>query len=153
MPTDAVRKVKTASPKSLQSSLEDEGEFVDDSRYDLTPSERVVASALADAGFQVVPHFFVAAHEFDFKIRGYQVLVEVDGSIHDNYAKRLKDLRKDRLASAKGFKVLRFSSDEPASVVVADVKRVVASLPRVPREVWLVDYSLWSRFLDWLRSW
>lgn len=143
---------KKGNIKHLGKELSISGEAVNTTQP-LNESESAVENALVDAGIQVIRKHHVAGMEFDWKTKGFAVLIELDGKIHDQYSKRLKDLRKDREASKRGFRVLRFSSDEPVSVVVADVKSVIGSLPKVPKEVWLVKYNLWMRLRDWVKSW
>lgn len=146
----AKKVVKKGVSIDLENKLEESGENMRSipvsTTLPQTDAERAAAVALQEAGFEVVAQHRVGPWSFDFKIVGHQVLIEIDGSIHDNYSKRLRDLQKDRDAAKRGFRVLRFANDEDSAIVVADVKSVVGSMRKVPREVWIVDETLWERF-------
>lgn len=148
----AEKKIKELPVDKLIKEIADSGEFMKEP-HSRTLAESRVEVSLREAGIPVIPKHHVGGFEFDMKVLGYAVLIEVDGEIHDMYSKRLKDLRKDRVASMRGFRVLRFANEEPVDVVVSDVRKVIASLPKVPREVWVSKYSWWSRIKDWIKTW
>lgn len=93
-----------------------------------THSEKRLANALQKAEVPVTPQYKVEGHEFDFKIKGYQILIEVDGPVHNLESKRKIDYQKDRKAQKKGYKVLRFDNFEinkSANACVKEIKKIM----------------------------
>ena len=67
-------------------------------------------------------HFFVA----DFYCAKGQLIIEVDGPIHDDAKER--DQERDQLLSLLGYTVLRFSNDEVDHEVERVVERIRTAL-------------------------
>lgn len=137
--------------RDLQKDLRKNGELISEDSV-RTGSELKLGQALVDAGIKIISGHYIDHWEFDFKVLEYPVLIEVDGSIHNNVNKRQNDYSKDRLAQIKGFRVLRFSNQEIDSnieSVVAHVKSCIRSCGKQPRLVFIYPLSPWEQFKLW----
>lgn len=116
-----------------------------------THFENKLGQKLIDEGIGIYPDFKVEEKSFDFKIAHTNILVEIDGVIHNDQDIRLKDYKKDRMAQKKGFRVLRFSNDEINQNLVncvEEIKSMINKCGRVPREIWLYQYTVF----DWIKD-
>lgn len=95
----------------LQAMMVKRGELINES-CTVTKAENELGQALLDANINVFPQHKVGDYEFDLKIKGYPLLVECDGRVHDRDYRRYKDYLKDRYAIRQGLTVLRYSNTE-----------------------------------------
>lgn len=144
--SEYLKQVKKGDLASIQQELVRRGELVHDSAT-RTPSESRFGQAFVDAGIPVFTGFMIGKYQYDFKIKNYSILVEVDGGVHRTPAKQHSDAYKDRLAAVRGFTVLRFMNTERPEYAVDTVRKVVASRKKQPREVFVVSETFW----EWVR--
>jgi len=133
----------------IQRELYKNGELMNQEVTD-TKSELVIGQKLIDNHIYVIPQFKVGDYPFDLKIKEYPILIEVDGSIHNEYERRVKDYRKDRYAQKRGFLVLRFTNEEGLTPlnIVEEVKSFIRNSGKSPKEIWLYTYTIIDKFKD-----
>lgn len=73
-----------------------------------TPAEKIVAERLTERGILFYPQYIIAPYIVDFVIPEKMVIIELDGSGHDDPDQKLYDERRDKYLEALGFKVFRF---------------------------------------------
>jgi len=113
-----------------------------------TPSENILGIGLSDLGVKLIPQYKVGDFSFDFKVKGYPVLIEVDGSIHNTNSKRTRDYLKDRYAMLQGFKVIRVSNNEVNSNdkqrIVSEIRQIIGNCIRQPKEIQLYPLTFYE---------
>jgi very-short-patch-repair endonuclease len=133
--------------RDLQRELTKNGELIT-SDNTVTRHESKLGQALIDAGIKVVPGFMLDGKQFDFKVWEFPVLIEVDGGVHNDSSKRIKDYAKDRVAQIRGYRVLRYSNDEVQSHidnVVRQIRAMVSYCGRQPRQVFIYPLSIYEQ--------
>ncbi len=99
-----------------------------------TRSEDLLMSALKSNKVKYTYHQVIAGHETDFLLRP-NVVVEVDGRVHDRPEVQARDLAINDLLQLLGYKVVRVPNDRVDSFSGADstaklLKRMVAEASR-----------------------
>lgn len=138
----------------IQKDLYHRGELCND-QVAVTQSENTLGQALIDAGIPVIPQFEMSGKSFDFKLRDYAVLIEVDGSVHNAQHKRVRDYRKDRRAMRKGFRVIRFANFEVRKYTdgcVKEVQSMIWNMQKQPRIVEVYVPTLREHFGLWWKK-
>ncbi len=77
-------------------------------KYNYTLLERIVAAALERNGAKFFPQFPIGNFLIDFYIQP-NIVIEVDGPVHESDEQRRKDQIKDRILGSRGFRVKRIS--------------------------------------------
>jgi very-short-patch-repair endonuclease len=67
----------------------------------------------------------------DFACRSLKLAIEVDGGVHRDDDKVLRDLGRTQVIETQGWQVLRFTNEE----VLADIDRVVAAILEAARMI------------------
>jgi very-short-patch-repair endonuclease len=84
-------------------------------RRNMTPAERRLWAALRGGRLDGL-HFrrqqVIDGYVADFYCRAADLVVEVDGSVHDQPAQAADDAERDRYFKARGLQVLRFCNQE-----------------------------------------
>lgn len=142
---------KNRNLADLQRELAKSGEFVNETTTD-TKSENVFGNLMLENNIKVSANFMLNEKSFDFKIFDYPVLVEIDGEVHEDQERRQKDYIKDRMASIKGFKVIRFTNDEIKNnkqKVLFDIKTLLENIGKSPRIVYVYPLSILEQIQFW----
>ncbi len=136
----------------IQKELVKTGELVNCTVTE-TVSENILGKDLSDNGVKLIPQYNVGNYSFDFKVKHYPILIEVDGSIHNTSRKRRKDSIKDRYAMLQGFKVIRVGNIEVCSKdrprIVSEIKQIIANCIKQPREIQLYPMTIWENLKFW----
>lgn len=150
MPIDVELFKKSKDMRDLQRELTRNGEMINETNT-VTYSEKILGQALIDHGIKLVPSFKLSDKEFDIKLFDYPILIEVDGSIHNNVNKRQKDYSKDRMAQIKGFKVLRFSNEEIKNISgpIKQIQECIKSSGKQPRIAFIYPLTFWEQIKMW----
>lgn len=77
---------------------------------------------------QYVLGFYIA----DFFYRSRNLVIEVDGSIHETSEQKLKDARRDSFFESKGIRVLRLTNEEILNNPVSCIQKILA-FPMLPK--------------------
>ena len=142
---------KSRNLLDLQKELIKSGELVNETTTD-TKSENVFGNLMLNNKIKVTSNFMLNNLQFDFKIFDYPILIEIDGEIHEGKERRQKDYVKDRMANAKGFRVLRFTNDEVKNnqqKVLFDVNNLIANIGKQPRIVYIYSLSILEQIQYW----
>ena len=130
---------------------------VDDGSVPLTPIEARLLEALRVLGLRPVAQFGIDRWRADFALTDSRVVIECDGRAWHDPA---RDLARDAQLRRRGWEPIHFSGSEINADAEACARRV-ASLhaerltsitSEAPEIVVGRQASLWSRFLDWIRS-
>lgn len=94
----------------IYSWLMDRGQSELANRKVISSSEKRLKKALLDCGVKFEHEYFLNGKTYDFRIVGYPILIEQDGSIH-KWKKEVKrnDKIKDFLAEMSGYELIRVS--------------------------------------------
>lgn len=115
-----------------------------------TPHEQKLYDYFKQKKVRMTPQFQVQFWTFDFKVAGYPLLVEVDGSEHNYMRIRQKDYIKDRYARKEGFNVIRFTNYEidrnGVEYCLNEIKEVIKGMPKSPKERIYYYLSFGDRF-------
>lgn len=57
----------------------------------------------------------------DFYIKELKLVIEIDGSVHNDFDQRLTDVARDKALNSKGIKVLRLSNKEAFKISSEDL--------------------------------
>ena len=149
---ETIRKVlkKKTDLNDLKAILYRNGELINYETVE-TPAEDKFGQKLVDAGINIIPQFKMDDFTFDFLIKNYPILVEIDGGVHMEPERRKKDYIKDRYAQKMGFKVLRFSNNEVFTThFVQEVQSAIRNCTRTPQQIWLYPYTITDAIRDFL---
>jgi len=117
-----------------------------------TTSEIKFGQAMVDAGLKLYPEYRVGDYRFDFKVKHYPILIEIDGSVHWSKDKHEIDMRKMRYATMHGFKILRFGNYDKIGLVISEVKRSITYCGKSPKEVRIYKMSLFEQIKEWFHK-
>ena len=126
----------TAPPRHIRGTTRALVESARLLRRDLTPAERVLWDAIQGrqlAGLRFRNQHPIGPFVADFFCPAARLIVEVDGSIHDQQAEQ-DAVRTDHLA-ALGYRVLRFRNDEVLNDLPAALARIEQATLAVPPEL------------------
>lgn len=83
-------------------------------RKDQTQAEKILWYALRAKRFQNTKfrrQHSIAQYVVDFYCASCRLVIEVDGSVHDNIGQHYYDMERDQKLEFLGYKVLRFDND------------------------------------------
>ena len=146
--------MRKISLEDLKKEYLDRGELVNYQTAD-TLSEFLLGKELLIAGFKVFPQHKIGDYRFDYKLRDYPILIELDGGVHNEVEVRQKDYRKDRYALARGFRVVRFSNDEVNSFegrkkCAQETREIARLIQHSPKEVEVYSVGIVEQIKHWL---
>lgn len=85
-------------------------------RRDVTPSEarawKLLRTLNREDGANFRRQTHVGSYVFDFADLSRQILIEIDGGVHDLPEVKVADSKKEADASARGYHLLRFTNDD-----------------------------------------
>jgi len=71
----------------------------------------------------------IEVYVVDFVCFESRLIVEVDGPLHREAERRLKDIERDAVLEQHGFRTLRFDGEVPVARMLAEISRALASAP------------------------
>ena len=145
---------KRVNLRDLQKEMAQSGELINTDVTE-TNSENKIGQLLLDAKIHLYPQFKLGEKSFDFKIKHYPILIEIDGGVHREEKVRGKDYIKDRAAIIEGFKVMRFSNYEVATepdMVIREVRAAISKSFRQKVEILLYPLTLKEQIVIWWRK-
>ncbi|MCJ1805599.1 dihydropteroate synthase [Flavobacterium covae] len=102
---------KTASP-TLYAKLKESAKTM---RNNPTEAEKMLWNVLSDkgvGGFKFIRQYIIGEYIVDFVCLEKQLVIEVDGAVHNNKEQIEHDRFRTEWLESKGFKVIRFKNDE-----------------------------------------
>ncbi len=84
-------------------------------RRRMTPAERALWKSLRDRRLDDLKfrrQYALGSYILDFCCPSHRLVIEVDGSVHDEPEQRARDEARSELLAAFGYRVLRFRNDE-----------------------------------------
>jgi len=130
------------NPRHVRGVTETVDQHLPELRVNLTPQERVLWNALRGRkldGVKFRRQYPIGAFVLDFYASEFRLVIELDGSIHDDPKQRSRDARRDAHFTAHGYHVVRVTNMEVVldlqavlgrlSAVISDIRRGVALTP------------------------
>jgi len=126
-----LRKIRKAKPivagKSLtQKSNPDKLKFAEQMRANMTPAERHLWLALSKLQPLFLPQVVLFGYIADFCCHRYKLVVEVDGSSHDD--RKDYDLQRDQHLQQKRYRTLRFTNQQVIEQRASVLGRIIEAL-------------------------
>lgn len=148
-----IEKYEKKNFEQLKKEYEDKGEL-QNTKITITNTEIKLEKVLIRAGIQVIPQYTIDNRSFDFKVKHYPILIEVDGSIHNMEQKRLNDYKKDRYVQRRGYRVYRFANSEIHNEkyfykIIGEIKSMIKYCGKQPVEVHLYPLSIGEQIKMW----
>jgi cyclase len=99
-------------------------------RKNATPSELKFKQLLDDAKIEYVfQKPLLTTYKYyivDFWFKKHLLIIEIDGSVHNNLDQVKKDIFKDKYITEKrGFRIIRLTNEQVNNMSVEDVKKIV----------------------------
>jgi len=142
---------KSRNLADLQKELVKNGELVNETTTE-TPSENKFGNLMTSNNIKVIASFMLNNRQYDFKLYDYPILIEIDGAIHNEMERRQKDYVKDRYATSKGYRVIRFTNNEierEQSMVLQSVREVMKGMSKSPRIAYVYPLSIKEQIQYW----
>lgn len=100
-----------------------------------TEAEKVLYLAMKKVfkgkGSRIKPNNVLGFYIVDFYFRSKNLVIEVDGSIHDTEKQKKKDIKRDAFLKSCGFNILRFTNDEVLNDIDLCISKI-SSIKYVP---------------------
>lgn len=102
-------------------------DFARDLRHRQTEAEKRLWQALRGGrcgGFKFRRQHSIGPYVADFCCESLRLIVELDGAVHDEPERQLRDLEREEDLRRRGFQILRFKND----VVITETTRVIEAI-------------------------